>query len=203
MANRTFICYASHPGWRPQGRVNVALKKEIVMSGRTKFGITAVLLAGSLAISGCASKAPKQLPPDPGGVATSTDSGGQNGVATPGSQADFIAVMQGQDTIYFDSDRYNIDSADGAALQTQAQWLMRYASKRATIEGHADERGTRDYNLALGERRANAAKNYLVSLGVEPARLNTVSYGKERPIALGSDEQSWARNRRAVTVTID
>ena len=173
------------------------------MSGRAKFGITAVLMAGSLAISACASKAPKQLPPDPAGVATSTDSGAQGGVATPGSQADFVTVMQGQDTIYFDTDRYNVDSADAAALQTQAQWLTRYPGKRATIEGHADERGTRDYNLALGERRANAAKNYLASLGVEPARLTTVSYGKERPIALGSDEESWAKNRRAVTVTID
>jgi peptidoglycan-associated lipoprotein len=112
-------------------------------------------------------------------------------------------VMQGQDTIYFDTDRYNIDSVDAAALQSQAQWLMRYPSKRATVEGHADERGTRDYNLALGERRANAAKNYLVSLGVDASRVTTVSYGKERPVALGSDEQSWAQNRRAVTVTID
>jgi peptidoglycan-associated lipoprotein len=80
---------------------------------------------------------------------------------------------------------------------------MRYPNKRATIEGHCDERGTREYNLALGERRANAAKNYLVSLGVSADRLTTISYGKERPVALGSDEASWAKNRRAVTVTID
>jgi peptidoglycan-associated lipoprotein len=172
------------------------------MSGRTNFGVVAVLLAGTLALSACASKAPKQLPPEPSGVATSTDDGSANRIV-PGSQADFVSQMQGQDTIYFDTDRYNVDSADSAALSSQAQWLMRYPSKRATIEGHADERGTREYNLALGERRANATKNYLVSLGIDAARLNTVSYGKERPIALGSDEESWAKNRRAVTVTID
>ncbi|GAM05419.1 hypothetical protein MBENS4_2417 [Novosphingobium sp. MBES04] len=80
---------------------------------------------------------------------------------------------------------------------------MTYPEKRATIEGHADERGTREYNLALGERRANSAKNYLISLGVAASRLTTLSYGKERPVALGSNEQAWAQNRRAVTVTID
>ena len=111
--------------------------------------------------------------------------------------------MMGKDTIYFDTDMFNIDAEDQAALGTQAQWLARYPAKRVTLEGHADERGTRDYNLALGERRANAAKNYLVSLGVDAARVNTVSYGKERPVALGSDEASWSKNRRAVTVTID
>ena len=172
------------------------------MFGLTKTGAAAAaLLAGTLALSACASKAPKQLPPEPSGVATTTDDSANRII--PGSQADFVSQMQGQDTIYFDTDRYNIDSVDSAALQTQAQWLQRYPGKRATIEGHADERGTRDYNLALGERRANAAKNYLVSLGVDASRLTTVSYGKERPVALGSDEQSWARNRRAVTVTID
>ena len=165
--------------------------------------VTLTLLAGSLALSACATKAPKQLPPDPGaGVGTNSSQGGMQGAA-PGSQADFAAQMMGQDTIYFDTDRYNVDSVDAAALQTQAAWLQRYPAKRATIEGHADERGTRDYNLALGERRANSAKNYLVSLGIDASRISTVSYGKERPVALGSDEASWARNRRAVTVTID
>lgn len=172
------------------------------MFGRTKLGASAVLIAGSIALTACASKAPKQLPPEPSGVATTTEDTGGSRIV-PGSQADFVATMAGQDTIYFDTDRYNIDSVDAAALQTQAQWLMKYPGKRATVEGHADERGTRDYNLALGERRANSAKNYLVSLGVDASRLNTVSYGKERPIALGSDEESWAKNRRAVTVTID
>lgn len=164
-----------------------------------------LLLASSAALSACASKAPKQLPPDPGAnVSTNTSQGTMpTNTITPGSQADFAAQMMGQDTIYFDTDRYNIDSADMTALQAQAQWLARYPGKRVTIEGHADERGTREYNLALGERRANAAKNYLVSVGIDAARLSTVSYGKERPVALGSDEASWARNRRAVTITID
>ena len=151
-------------------------------------------------MSACASKAPKQLPPDL--VPVTTNSGSSLG-ALPGSQADFIAKMMGDDTIYFDTDRFNIDSADAAALGRQAAWLGQYSSKRITIEGHADERGTRDYNLALGERRANAAKNHMVSLGIDPARITTVSYGKERPIALGSDEAAWAQNRRAVTVTLD
>ena len=157
------------------------------------------ILAG-LTLTACASKAPKQLPPDPG-PATATD-GTQQG-PVPGSQADFVQFSRGQDTVYFDTDRYNIDSEDAAALATQAQWLMRYPAKRATLEGHCDERGTREYNLALGERRANAAKTYLATLGVEPSRVTTVSYGKERPGAMGSDEDSWAKNRRAVTVTID
>ena len=160
------------------------------------------LVAGSLALAGCKSTAPKELPPGPvATTATTTPEPTQAG-PVPGSQADFIASVAA-DTILFDTDRYNVDGADMAILQSQAQWLMRYPTKRATIEGHADERGTRDYNLALGERRANSARNYLVSVGVDPSRLTTVSYGKERPVALGSDEESWARNRRAVTVTID
>lgn len=171
------------------------------MPAYSKLGPTALLLAGALAMSACASKAPKELPPEPG--PPSSDTSGATSGPQPGSQADFVAFTQGADTIYFDTDRYNIDSADTAALQKQAQWLMQYPEKRATIEGHCDERGTRDYNLALGERRANAAKNYLVSLGVDPSRLSTVSYGKERPVALGSNEQAWAQNRRAVSITID
>lgn len=164
---------------------------------------TVLMITATLALGACAKKAPQQLPPDPGASTSTANSGLQSNVVVPGSQADFVAFTRGSDTIYFDLDRFNIDSADAAALQTQAQWLMRYPQKRATIEGHCDERGTRDYNLALGERRANAAKNYLVSMGVDAARIATVSYGKERPLALGSNEDSYARNRRAVTVTID
>lgn len=165
---------------------------------------TTLLVAASLALSACAKKAPADLPPPPAPTttseapATATPQG-----PAPGSQADFAQQMMGKDVIYFDTDKFNIDAEDQAALASQAQWLMRYPAKRATLEGHADERGTRDYNLALGERRANAAKNYLVSLGVDAARLTTVSYGKERPVALGSDEASWAKNRRAVTITLD
>lgn len=166
--------------------------------------IAALLLAGSLALSACAKKAPQVLPPDPGtGTSTTQEAPGTPTAPKPGSQADFVLQMMGQDTIYFDTDRYNIDSADQQALAAQASWLGKYPAKRITIEGHADERGTREYNLALGERRANAAKNYLVSLGVDAGRITTVSYGKERPVALGSTEEAWAKNRRAVTVTID
>jgi peptidoglycan-associated lipoprotein len=162
-----------------------------------------VALGGALALSACAPKAPKALPPEPGPAATTSQTNPGTLGPAPGSQADFVAFAQGADTIYFDTDKSDLDPASTAALQKQAQWLLKYPSKKATIEGHCDERGTREYNLALGERRANAAKNYLVSIGVEPARLTTVSYGKERPVALGSDEASWAKNRRAVTVTID
>ncbi|MGE4304133.1 MAG: peptidoglycan-associated lipoprotein Pal [Novosphingobium sp.] len=162
-----------------------------------------LLVAGALAVSACKTSAPQELPPEPGPATTTTTAPTQPLGPLAGSQADFVAKMMGADTIYFDTDKYDIDSMDQQALAKQAQWLMQYPNKRATIEGHADERGTREYNLALGERRANAAKNYLVSLGVDASRLGTISYGKERPVALGSNEQAWAQNRRAVTVTID
>jgi peptidoglycan-associated lipoprotein len=106
------------------------------------------------------------------------------------------------DRILFDTDRFNVDPQDQVILQSQAQWLAQHPNARITIEGHADERGTRDYNLALGERRANAAKNYLASLGVSPSRMTTVSYGKERPEALGSNPSAWAQNRRAVSIVV-
>lgn len=173
------------------------------MPTRASIKTAALVLMGSAALAACAKKAPADLPPEPGPAVTTEQGGANAGAPIPGSQADFVAQMMGADTIYFDLDRYNIDSSDAAALAQQAQWLGRYPNKRATIEGHADERGTRDYNLALGERRANAAKNYLVGQGIDASRLNTVSYGKERPVALGSDEASWAKNRRAVTVTVD
>ena len=107
------------------------------------------------------------------------------------------------DTIHFDYDKYGIDGESEGVLRSQAQWLARYPGKSVTIEGHCDERGTREYNLALGERRANAAKNYLVGLGVDASRITTISYGKERPVALGSDEAAWAKNRRAVTIAVN
>ena len=174
---------------------------------RTRFtALAAALLPAllpALLIAGCATKAPKVLPPEPGpAVSTTTPAPTLQGPA-PGSAADFLAAMAGRDVIYFDTDKYNIDEPDAAALRSQAQWLARYPDKHATIEGHCDERGTRDYNIALGQRRANAAKDYLVSLGVDAGRLSTISYGKERPVALGSNEEAWAKNRRAVTVTVD
>ena len=168
---------------------------------KTQTAIAAAL-ASALVLSACSHKAPKILPPDPGG-SVSTDTTAGTGAATPGSQADFVAQMMGQDTVYFDTDQYNIDAADQQALAAQAAWLNKYPAKRATIQGHTDERGTREYNLALGERRANAAKNYLVSLGVDAGRLTTQTFGKDQPVALESTEEAWAKNRRAVTVTID
>ncbi len=175
------------------------------MSAHSRLAPIAMMLAASLALSACASK-PKDLPPNPGTASTtgpvSGAGGAQVGGPAPGSQADFLAFTQGDDTVYFDTDRFNIDSADAAALQRQAEWLRRYPAARASIEGHCDERGTRDYNLALGERRANAARAFLVSLGVDGSRLVTISYGKERPVALGSNEQAWSQNRRAVTITV-
>jgi len=122
-------------------------------------------------------------------------------VAAPGSPQEF-AVNVG-DLVHFEQDSSALSGEARSILGHQASWLNQYPQYRVTIEGHADERGTREYNLALGERRANAAKNYLISLGVAPDRLSVVSYGKERPVALGSNEQSWARNRRAVTVVMN
>ena len=104
------------------------------------------------------------------------------------------------DRVLFELDSYTIDAEDRMILDAQAQWLARYPNVRVTVEGHADERGTREYNLALGDRRANAAKNYLATRGVSPSRMTVISWGKERPVAEGSNESAWAQNRRAVTV---
>lgn len=103
------------------------------------------------------------------------------------------------DRVYFDTDSSVVNAEGQATLQKQSEWLKK-SSTNVTVEGHCDERGTREYNLALGERRANAAKNYLVSLGVPASRIQTISYGKERPAVVGSDESAWSQNRRAVTV---
>ncbi len=172
---------------------------------------TLALLASVSAVAACSKKAPDILPP----VATDTGTQGTQGTTTggttdttpqPGSQRHFeaaLAAIGGSTTIYFGTDRFNIDSSDAAALQAQAQYFARYPQLTFTVEGHADERGTREYNIALGERRANSAKNYLVSLGVSSNRIRTVSHGKEKPVAVGSNEQAWAQNRRAASVMIN
>ena len=174
---------------------------------KTMKTIALVLLA-TTALAACGKKKIQDIPPqadntDYGNGQYGNGNGNTAGQILPGSQEDFLATvgMDG-DRIFFDTDRFNVDSADQAALQSQAQWLARYSNKRIVIEGHCDERGTRDYNIALGERRANAAKNYLASLGVDASRIQTVSHGKERPAAEGSNEQAWAINRRAVTITV-
>jgi peptidoglycan-associated lipoprotein len=167
-------------------------------------------IAAALALTaGCGKKAPKELPPPPAesgedaGATGEPDAsaGGVGTEALPGSRADFLrTVGMDGDRVFFDTDQYDLDDRDRATLDAQAAWLQRNSGVRVTVEGHADERGTRDYNLALGDRRANAAKNYLAARGVSPSRMTVISYGKERPEALGSDESAWAQNRRAVTV---
>jgi peptidoglycan-associated lipoprotein len=116
----------------------------------------------------------------------------------PGSQEDLVANVG--DRVLFDFDRSNIRADQRPVLERQAAWMGRFPQVQVTVEGHTDERGTREYNLALGQRRAIAARDVLVAGGVAPARITTISYGKDRPAALGSDEQAWAQNRRAVTV---
>ena len=163
---------------------------------------TGLMLASTIALAACQKKAPEELPPPP----TETAPAPAQAPSGPGvgSQQHFIdAVGQQNTVVYFDTDQYNIDAEDQAKLQRQAQYFSQYSQVNFTIEGHADERGTREYNLALGERRANAAKNYLVSVGVPANRIRTISYGKERPVALGSNQAAWAQNRRAATVTIN
>jgi len=160
----------------------------------------------AFALAGCAKKSTtaETLPTPPSDYADPTPSAPSSvsNAPVPGSHADFLASVT-SDSIYFGTDGYDVDSEDQAVLRSQAQWLSRYPSKQITIEGHADERGSREYNIALGERRANAAKNYLGTLGIATSRISVISYGKERPIAVGSDEAAWAQNRRAVTVTVD
>ena len=165
---------------------------------------TGLMLASTIALAACQKKAPEELPPPPVETATPTPTAPVQSGPSVGTQQHFVdAVGMANTVVYFDTDRFNIDTEDAAKLQTQAQYFSQYPQLNFTIEGHADERGTREYNLALGERRANAAKNYLVSVGIPANRIRTVSYGKERPVALGSNESAWAQNRRAATIVIN
>lgn len=132
-----------------------------------------------------------------GGASTSTTAPAKVG-PTPGSSEDFVVNVG--DRVFFAFDSSELSGPSRTTLEKQAFWLRKYPQATVTVEGHADERGTREYNLALGERRAAAARDYLVSLGVDPSRVATISYGKERPAVLGSNEEAWAQNRRAVTV---
>jgi peptidoglycan-associated lipoprotein len=166
---------------------------------------TILLLTSAIGLAGCAKKAPEVLPPLPEERVTQVQTTPQPQPTGPsvGTQQHFAQAVGSSTTVYFDTDRFNIDSQDAAALQAQAQYFARYPQITFTVEGHADERGTREYNLALGEKRANSAKNYLVGLGVDANRIAVVSYGKERPAALASDESAWAQNRRAASVIIN
>ena len=124
--------------------------------------------------------------------------GAMASAATPGSQQDFVVNVG--DRVFFDSDQTDLSPQAIATLEKQAQWLRNYPRYTFTIEGHADERGTREYNIALGARRAQAVRDYLTSRGVESNRMRTISYGKERPVAVCNDISCWSQNRRAVTV---
>jgi|KNS12BottometaT_FD_k123_104010_1 peptidoglycan-associated lipoprotein len=115
-----------------------------------------------------------------------------------GSQQDLIANVG--DRVFFDFDKFDIQSDAQRVLNLQADWLKANRQTSITIEGHADQRGTREYNLALGERRATSVKNFLVALGINENRITVISFGKERPVALGSNDTAWAQNRRGVTV---
>lgn len=156
-------------------------------------------LAAVLLLAACTHKqeavttAPPPVPPPPPPPQQQVTSS-----IIPGSAQDFKVNVG--DTVHFALNQYNIEDNDKSTLSKQAAWLARYPAVRLTIEGHCDERGTREYNLALGARRANAVKEYLVAQGVSAGRLETVSYGKERPICTESNEECWAQNRRGVSV---
>ena len=171
---------------------------------------TSILLAATLGLTlaGCSKKRPEVLPPAPvdngayAGAPLPPQGGGSvGGEVLPGSDADFRRSVQ-SNTVNFGLDQVDIDATARGILDGQAAWLARFPQVRITVEGHCDERGTREYNLALGDRRANAAKNYLAAKGVDAGRITTISYGKERPWALGSDEEAYAQNRRAVTIVV-
>src|SRR6266404_1083332 len=149
--------------------------------------------AACLMLAACSST-PETPAGGPGGPLGAGGTGARFG---PGSQQDLAATAG--DRIFFAFDRADISAEAQQILQRQAEWLRRYGNVAVTIEGHCDERGTREYNLALGERRAQAAKNVLVALGIPAGRISTISYGKERPAVVGSSEESYAQNRRAVT----
>ena len=147
-------------------------------------GLATALIAG-LALSACANK-------------PASDSLASAGAATPGSQQDFIVNVG--DRVFFETDSTELTTQARSTLDKQAQWLSQYGSYAFTIEGHADERGTREYNIALGARRAQTVRDYLAARGIQPSRMRTVSFGKERPVAVCNDISCWSQNRRAVTL---
>ena len=144
------------------------------------------VLSVALAMAACANK------PENDAQASSA------GQATPGSQQDFVVNVG--DRVFFETDSTELTPQSRATLDKQAQWLTNYSQYAFTIEGHADERGTREYNIALGARRAQSVRTYLASRGVDASRMRTISYGKERPVAVCNDISCWSQNRRAVTV---
>jgi peptidoglycan-associated lipoprotein len=156
-------------------------------------------MAGALVLAACAHKPPPAPPPEAAAPppAAAPAPAQIESTTVPGSVQDFRVNVG--DTVHFAYDKSDITDEDHDILQRQAAWLQKYPQVRVTIEGHCDPRGTREYNLALGGRRANAVKDYLVSLGVPSSRVETISYGKERPVCTESDESCWAQDRRGVT----
>lgn len=152
---------------------------------RARRWLCHAVVAGMLAVTaaGCANKPPVT---------------GVGGAATPGSPQDF-AVNVG-DRVFFTVDSSQITSQAGSILERQAAWLQKYPRYAITVEGHADERGTREYNIALSARRADATRSYLAARGIAPSRVKTLAFGKERPVAVCDEESCWNQNRRAVTV---
>ena len=144
----------------------------------------AAVLAVALSMGACANKN------------LSTDA--MANAATPGSQQDFVVNVG--DRVFFESDQTDLTPQAIATLEKQVQWLQAYPRYTFTIEGHADERGTREYNIALGARRAQSVRTYMQAHGIDPSRMRTISYGKERPVAVCNDISCWSQNRRAVTV---
>jgi peptidoglycan-associated lipoprotein len=172
-----------------------------------------LLATASVALAACASNPPPEPPtPAPSETAVVTQPvtpPQQPARPTPpptppgpaaGSKADF--AVKSTDRVYFDYDAYNLDSEDQRSLAGQVAWLKQFPSTRVEVQGHADERGTRDYNIALGERRAQAVKSYLVSQGIADSRIQTISFGKDKPLDPGHDEAAWSRNRNAYTNVI-
>ncbi|MBH0239361.1 peptidoglycan-associated lipoprotein Pal [Methylobrevis albus] len=158
---------------------------------RTGFARIIAVLGLVLLVAACA-KSPSEMDSSLAGGA------GGAGAATPGSAQDFVVNVG--DRIFFETDSSEVNFEARATLDRQAAWLGRYPRYTVNVEGHADERGTREYNLALGARRAKSVNDYLISRGVSPQRLRPVSFGKERPVALCNEASCWAQNRRAVTV---
>jgi peptidoglycan-associated lipoprotein len=194
----------------------VVVKLARTVSSRSNFLLTAFHMIGSLLImklrtlsvfaavallAACADDA-KNTGAAGGGASTQqaapmAPKSMMEGVAA-GSVEDFLKNVG--DRVFFDFDKSNLTDEGKATLDKQVAWLKKYGQWSITIEGHCDERGTREYNLALGERRANSVKKYLAGAGVADSRLKTISYGKERPAVQGSNEAAWAQNRRGVTV---
>ena len=138
--------------------------------------------------------------PEGGAGAAGAGAGAGAGAIVPGSQQDLVVNVG--DRVFYYFDKFNLKPEAQRSLERQAAWLKRYPNIRVLVAGNCDERGTREYNLALGERRANAAKNFLVSQGIAADRIRTISYGKERPTALGSNEAAWSQNRNAITSVV-